>query len=57
MSDPELLLKRLRAELWKRIGVLGDQRRGSIAATSGNCENQPATSPNREASAMDRVSG
>src|SRR5580693_8445034 len=37
MSDPELQLEKQRAELLKRIGSVGDLRRGSITATSGKC--------------------
>lgn len=37
MSDPELQLERQRAELLKRIGSVGDLRRGSITTTSGKC--------------------
>ena len=37
MSDPELQLEKQRADLLKRIGSVGDLRRGSITATSGKC--------------------
>lgn len=37
MSDPELQLEKKRAELLKRMGSVGDLRRGSITATSGKC--------------------
>jgi hypothetical protein len=37
MSDSELQLEKQRAELLKRIGSVGDLRRGSITATSGKC--------------------
>ena len=37
MSVPELQLEKQRAELLKRIGSIGDLRRGSITATSGKC--------------------
>ncbi len=37
MSDPERQLEKQRAELLKRIGSVGDLRRGSITATSGKC--------------------
>jgi hypothetical protein len=37
MSGPELQLEKQRAELLKRIGSVGDLRRGSITATSGKC--------------------
>ena len=37
MSDPELQLEKQRAELLKRMGSVGDMRRGSITATSGKC--------------------
>ena len=37
MSDQELQLEKQRAALLKRIGAVGDLRRGSITATSGKC--------------------
>jgi hypothetical protein len=37
MSDSELGLEKQRAELLKRIGAVGDLRRGSITGTSGKC--------------------
>jgi hypothetical protein len=37
MSDPEVQLEKQRANLLKRIGSVGDLRRGSITATSGKC--------------------
>jgi hypothetical protein len=37
MSDPELQLEKKRAELLKRMGSVGDLRRGSITSTSGKC--------------------
>lgn len=37
MSDQELQLEKQRAALLKRIGSVGDLRRGSITATSGKC--------------------
>jgi hypothetical protein len=37
MSGPELQLEKQRAELLKRMGSVGDLRRGSITATSGKC--------------------
>lgn len=37
MSDQELQLEKQRTELLKRIGSVGDLRRGSITATSGKC--------------------
>jgi hypothetical protein len=57
MSGPELQLEKQRAELLKRIGSVGDLRRGSITATSGKCGKPPATVPNREVPGMDRISG
>lgn len=37
MTDSELQLEKQRVELLKRIGSVGDLRRGSITATSGKC--------------------
>jgi len=37
MSGPELQLEKQRSELLKRMGAVGDFRRGSITATSGKC--------------------
>jgi hypothetical protein len=37
MNDSELQLEKQRATLLKRIGSVGDFRRGSITATSGKC--------------------
>src|SRR5271154_2366037 len=37
MSDSELQLEKQRSELLKRIGAVGDFRRGSITATYGKC--------------------
>jgi hypothetical protein len=37
MSASELRLEKQRTELLKRIGSVGDLRRGSITATSGKC--------------------
>lgn len=37
MSDPEFRLEKQRTDLLKRIGSVGDLRRGSITATSGKC--------------------
>jgi hypothetical protein len=37
MPDSELQLEKQRSELLKRIGSVGDLRRGSITATSGKC--------------------
>jgi hypothetical protein len=37
MFDSELQLEKQRTELLKRIGSVGDLRRGSITATSGKC--------------------